>query len=51
MKNAKLETILAMLLIALIEIIAIMKGIDGTLLSIVVSVLAGLGGYHAGKRK
>ena len=51
MKNVKLETILAMLLIAWLETLAILKGIDGTLLSAAIGVIAALGGYYVGKRK
>ena len=45
------NTKLAMLLIAVIEIIALLRGIDGALLSTVVAIIAGLGGYHYGKEK
>jgi len=50
MKNVKLETILAMF-IAWLETLAILKGIDGTLLSAAIGVIAALGGYYVGKRK
>lgn len=45
------NTKLAMLLIAVIEIIALLMGIDGALLSTVVAVIAGLGGYSYAKTK
>ena len=45
------NTKLAMVLIAVIEIVALFMGIDGALLSTVVAVIAGLGGYHYGKEK
>jgi len=45
------NTKLAMVLIAVIEIVALLKGIDGALLSTVVAVIAGLGGYSYAKAK
>ena len=43
------NTKLAMLCITAIEVCALMLGIDGALLSTVVAVLAGLGGYSYAK--
>jgi len=46
----KAEVIVAMVCITVLEIIALLKGIDGALLSMVIAVLAGLAGYKYGKR-
>ena len=48
--NMKAEVIVAMVCITVLEIIALLKGIDGALLSMVIAVLAGLAGYKYGKR-
>jgi len=45
------EVIVAMVCITVLEIIALLKGIDGALLSTVIAVLAGLAGYKYGVRK
>lgn len=45
----KTETIVAISCITLLEAIALLKGIDGTYLSIVIAVIAGLGGYGVAK--
>jgi len=42
----KIETITAICGIVILESIALMKGIDGTILSMVIATLAGLGGYY-----
>ncbi len=47
----KIETITAICGIVILESIALMKGIDGTILTMVIGVLAGLGGYYIGGRK
>jgi len=44
------KTALAMLLIGVMLIIALLKGLNGTLLASGIGVLAGLGGYEAGKK-
>ena len=49
--NMKGEVIVAMVCITVLEIIALLKGIDGALLSMVIAVLAGLAGYKYGERK
>ena len=43
--NYKVEVIVAMVCITVLEVVALLKGIDGSLLSMVVAVLAGLAGY------
>ena len=46
-------TIVAIICITVLEIIALLKGIDGSLLATVIATLAGLGGYtfaHAVKK-
>jgi len=43
--NKSLVPLVAVLSIALIEAMAISKGIDGTLLSLSIAAIAGLGGY------
>ena len=45
------NTKLAIITITILEIIALFKGIDGALLSTVVAILSGLGGYEYAKRK
>jgi len=45
----KAEVIVAMVCITALEIVALLKGIDGALLSTVIAVLAGLAGYKFGK--
>ena len=50
MKDKTLITLSAMLSIMILEGIALYKGVDGTALSWVVGTLAGLAGYHVGKR-
>jgi len=42
----KWTPIIAMICITGLEVIALMKGIDGALLGIVITALAGLGGYQ-----
>jgi len=42
----KIETITAICGIVILESIALMEGIDGTVLSMVIATLAGLGGYY-----
>jgi len=47
----KAETIVAISCITFLEAIALLKGINGTYLSIVIAALAGLGGYTVAKIK
>lgn len=42
---------LAMVLIAVMLCIALLKGMDGALLASGIGILAGLGGYEAGKKR
>ncbi len=42
-------TITAIIALAAIEIVALLKGINGAYLAIVITAVAGLGGYQAGK--
>lgn len=43
------EAITAMVCITALEIVALLKGIDGTLLSTVIAIIAGLGGFWIGR--
>jgi hypothetical protein len=45
------NTLIAISALAILEILALMKGIDGQLFATVISLIAGLGGYELGKRK
>jgi len=45
-----LKPIAAMVCISVVEVFAIMNGINGALLSIIVASLAGLGGYSLGRK-
>ena len=47
----KIETITAICGIVVLEGIALMKGIDGTIFSMVIATLAGLGGYYLRGKK
>jgi len=47
----RLETITAICGIVVLESIALYKGIDGTILTMVIGVLAGLGGYYIRREK
>lgn len=46
-----LKSLFAMGCITVLEIYALHKGIDGSILSVVVAALAGLGGYEIAKAK
>ncbi len=46
LKMKRIETLGAICGIVILESIALMKGIDGTILTMVIGVLAGLGGYY-----
>jgi hypothetical protein len=48
-KQNSLTPIIAMLCLTIIELTALHKGIDGTLLTTVVGFIAGLGGYWLGR--
>jgi len=45
------KTIVAIATIGILLIVALIKGIDGVLLASGIAIIAGLGGYTAGKRK
>lgn len=49
--KAKSVTITAIIAITILLGIALFKGIDGSLLAIGISTIAGLGGYALGKRR
>ena len=40
------KAIIAMLLIAILELFAIWRGVDGALFGVVIAAIAGLGGYE-----
>ncbi|GAI08747.1 unnamed protein product [marine sediment metagenome] len=46
-----ITTIIAMLLIAMLEVVAIVNEINGALLAGSIAIIAGLGGYTAGKKR
>jgi len=50
MKEKTIKSLFAMALIAGLEAIALVMGVDGTMLSLAVAALAGLGGYELGRR-
>ena len=50
MTDKTLITIIAIIGIVALEIIALLKGIDGQIFATVISVLAGLGGYTVGRK-
>jgi len=45
-----IPTILAIVSLTILETIALIKGIDGALLSLIVSAIAGLGGYTIARK-
>ncbi len=49
MKPEHLVTLVAIGSITILEVVALMKGIDGQVLSTVFAIIAGLGGYTVGK--
>jgi hypothetical protein len=49
MAKHKAEAIAAMFCITVLEAIALFKGIDGTFLTMVIAVIAGLGGFYIGR--
>ena len=50
MKDESIKALVAMGCITILEAIALLQGINGTLLSLGLAALAGLGGYALGKR-
>jgi len=50
MKDKTLITITAIISIVILEIVAMIKGIDGQIFATVISILAGLGGYTVGRK-
>ena len=49
MAKYRLEAIMAMICITILEAIALCKGIDGMFLSTVIAIIAGLGGFWIGR--
>lgn len=47
--KSKILPLVAMGIIGGLEITALLMGVDGQLFSVVVAIIAGLGGYAAGK--
>ena len=45
------KSVLAMILIFILEMYALNQGVDGSLLALAMSIIAGLGGYHFGRKK
>ena len=45
-----IKACVAMVCVTALEIYALYRGIDGTVLAAVIAVIAGLGGYVAGKK-
>jgi len=50
MADKTLITITAIISIVILEIVALIQGIDGQIFATVISVLAGLGGYTVGRK-
>ena len=50
MSDKTLITIIAIISIVVLEVIALLKGIDGQIFATIISVLTGLGGYTVGRR-
>ena len=50
MADKTLITIIAIISVVILEIVALIKGIDGQIFATVISVIAGLGGYTIGKK-
>lgn len=51
MKDDTIKALAAMGCITILEAVALVNGINGTLLSLGLAALAGLGGYALGKRQ
>ena len=47
MFKGELVTVAAILGLVIIEVVALLNGVNGTLLAAIVAVVAGLGGYNA----
>jgi len=45
MEDKSIMTIVAMILIAILEVCAMLKGVDGYLFGVVIAVISGLAGY------
>jgi len=45
------KTIIAIVAITILESIALLKGVNGALLSICIAAIAGLGGYEIGSKR
>ena len=43
--------LLAIVAIAVLEAIALLRGVDGTLLAFSIAIIAGLGGYYVGRNR
>ena len=50
-KVIRLETIIAMLCITILEAAALVRGLDGAIFAPVIVVIAGLGGFYMGQEK
>lgn len=50
-KKVSIETVCAMACITILEIVALLKGIDGMMLSTSIGVIAGLGGFWLGRNQ
>jgi len=50
LSDKTLITITAIISIVALEIIALLKGIDGQIFATVISIIAGLGGYTIGRK-
>ena len=50
MTDKTLITIIAIISIMILEVIALLKGIDGQIFATVISIIAGLGGYTIGRK-
>jgi len=49
MARYRLETLTAIVCITILELTALLKGVDGAFLSTVIAVIAGLGGFWIGR--
>ncbi|GAI69229.1 unnamed protein product [marine sediment metagenome] len=50
MQDETVKALAAMLCVTALEIVALLSGVNGAILSLTVGALAGLGGYALGKR-
>lgn len=51
MNDETMKALMAMGCISVLEAVALLQGINGTVYSLVIAALAGLGGYALAKRK